>query len=237
MHVDTTDNCAVSATSIASQLINFIENPTIGLATGQSVQSFYYRLLRAQYESHIRLSPCHFLMLDEYLGLPTTDHRLFRSQLESSFLSNIVGRSGQFVYPDVSIPDHDEMIQKFAAQASKFTVNLQILGIGRNGHLGFNEPGSTSTSRTRIVKLSQSTLNDLDPIEWQSNSAPQYAVTRGLADIMASEAIFLFAFGTAKAPALRTALVDSVSAQCPASILQRHPNVHVFADPDAVSLL
>jgi glucosamine-6-phosphate deaminase len=222
---------------MASELINEVKIATIGLATGQSVQSFYVQLLQSHDENRINLSPCHFLMLDEYLGIPTADHRLFRRHLESIFLSKILDKSGQFVYPDLSIPDQDQMIQQFAAQAGKFNVNLQILGIGRNGHLGFNEPGSTSTSRTRAVKLSQSTLDDLDPTEWHNSTVPRHAVTRGLADISASETIFLFAFGTTKATALRDALTGPASELCPGSVLQNHSNVHVFADHDAVSLL
>jgi glucosamine-6-phosphate deaminase len=237
MHVDSNHNCAASATSIASDIINDARIATIGLATGRSVESFYVHLLQAHYENHINLSPCHFLMLDEYIGLPPGDNRLFKEQLESSFLSNILNKTGHFIYPDSSISDQDKMVQQFATKSGEFNVNLQILGIGRNGHLGFNEPGSTSTSVTRVVELSQSTLNDLDAVDWQNTAEPRYAVTRGLADIIASETIFLFAFGVAKAPALRSALAEPSSDDCPASVLQNHSNVHVFADDDAASLL
>ena len=237
MHVDATEECAREAVSYMARLMLTSDLSTIGLATGQSVQAFHTCLLDANRCGDIKLSSCNFIMLDEYLGLDIKDPRSFRHQLEVNLLSHIPDKSGQFVYPDTSIPDYDLVAHQFDAQAQNFSINLQILGIGRNGHLGFNEPGSLLESRTRIVQLSETTIADLNPNDWPAHTAPQHAVTRGLADIMSSETIFLFAFGQAKAIALRDALVGPISTECPASVLQSHANVHVFADDAAVSLI
>ena len=237
IHVGAIEECAKEAVSKMARLMLTSDLTTIGLATGQSVQSFHSCLLEANRHGDIKLSSCNFIMLDEYLGLDNHDPRSFRHQLELNLLSQIPDKSGVFVYPDTSISDLNLVAHQFDVQARSFSINLQILGIGRNGHLGFNEPGSLLDSRTRIVQLSETTIADLNPHDWPAHTAPQHAVTRGLADIMSSETIFLFAFGRAKAIALRDALVGPVSTDCPASILQSHGNVHVFADDAAVSLI
>jgi len=138
--------------------------------------------------------------------------------------------------PDVNLmtqvcSDYEAMIE------SKGGIDFQILGIGRNGHIGFNEPGSRVTSRTRSVLLTASTINTNKAYFATSSSMPSHAITTGIATIVEARHILLLATVEAKASSVAAALENQPSVGCPASVLQKHPSVIFVIDELAVSML
>ncbi|MCH5153540.1 MAG: glucosamine-6-phosphate deaminase, partial [Clostridiales bacterium] len=115
--------------------------------------------------------------------------------------------------------------------------DVQLLGLGSNGHIAFNEPGSPFDSRTRVVQLYESTVNDNSRLFARPEDVPTHAITMGIADIMSSKRILLLASGVNKAQAVRDMVRGEVTVDCPASILQRHHDVTVILDKQAASLL
>lgn len=205
----------------------------VGLATGRSPRELYRELLAAEARGEVALGSCTYVMLDEYLGLDPGDPRLFRWVLEREFLSMVRGEAPRLVALGGGGADPAQ----FAAEVAHNPVDVQILGIGRNGHIGFNEPGSPFDSRTREVDLAETTTADMVAAGWPPQEVPTRALTQGLADIAAAGTVVLLAFGAAKAQALCDALAGEAHPGCPASVLQSHPHAMVFADEAAAALL
>jgi glucosamine-6-phosphate deaminase len=171
-------------------------------------------------------------MLDEYLGLPPGHSRRFEEELRHTLFDGLPRDAVRLIIPPSNDPRDLESIGRFGRIVGDEPVQLQVLGIGRNGHIGFNEPGSPFTSRTRIVSLSDTTCEDMAQDVWSGVETPTIAVTQGLADIMAAKEILLLAIGNAKFEALRRAFREPQSVDCPASVLQTHPNLKVLVTPD-----
>lgn len=221
---------AAEAGSVTAQLIEAAAPRVLGVATGASTQATY-----AELSSRRRLAPSTILcLLDEYVGLGRDDPRRFRNLI----LRQLAGPLGaDVVAPDVDVPE--EELEPAAAEFERvvrdLTVDVQILGIGRNGHIGFNEPGTPFTSTTRLVSLSAQTRRDNAGPFGSVDDVPQRAVTQGVATISAAAKILLIATGPAKAPAIAAMLDGPVTTSCPASSLRSHPHITVIADSAALS--
>jgi glucosamine-6-phosphate deaminase len=139
--------------------------------------------------------------------------------------------------PDGGAEDLQAEAQRYEAAVRDARVDVQLLGLGANGHIGFNEPGSALDSRTRVVTLTEQTRGDNARFFDDLEAVPRQAITQGLTTICAAQRIVLLVLGERKAEALRDALEGPVDAACPASVLQTHPDAHVLADPAATALL
>jgi len=211
--------------------------PCIGLATGRSVKDLHSRLVALHRGGTVDLNRARWIMLDEILDIGAGDPRSFRTHLLDELVSTFDPTGSSLIGPRLELGDPSAICEDFRLAASSVTPALQILGIGRNGHVGFNEPGSSADSRVRIVDLAETTVADLDPRDWPGQPRPHRAITRGIADIAAAGTIVLFAFGSAKAPAVKAALGGPISTDCPASFLRDHRDFRVFLDDEAASLL
>ena len=143
------------------------------------------------------------------------------------------------VYPDAHIiaTDPDKESARYAAAIkAKGGIDIQLLGIGRNGHIAFNEPGDKFTDEAWKVALTQSTI-DANSIYFDDIPMPRYAITMGIGSIMRSKKIIMIATGASKAEAVKNMIKGPVTPACPASILQQHSDVTVFLDPAAAALL
>lgn len=212
------------------------EAHVLGLATGRSPIRIYADLVARVQAGSLSLAGVKSFNLDEYLGLGAADTTSFRSYMEQHLFSRVA-------LAEAHVPDglaRDPQAEALAyerAIAAAGGIDLQLLGIGQNGHIGFNEPGSDLASRTRVVKLTASTLAANAPDFGPGQSVPPEALTMGIGTIMEAREIVLIATGAAKAAALVAALKGPVSPDCPASALQGHAAVHVFADPAAAARL
>lgn len=209
-------------------------SPVLGVATGSSPQPVYRALARRARRGTFRVDRLHAFALDEYVGLPAGHPEGYRQVLESDFAVPVGLPRGHLHVPDGGAGDPAEAAAGYEdAIRLAGGIDLQILGIGRNGHIGFNEPGSDFRSSTRVVELDESTREANARFFASSDEVPVRSISQGLGTIMRSRAAVLIATGDAKASPLAAALCGPISRDMPASILQRHPSLTVYLDSTA----
>jgi glucosamine-6-phosphate deaminase len=209
----------------------------LGVATGSSLRTTYRALAGARRDGR-DFSRVRCVALDEYAGLRESDPRSYHAFV----LREIAGPLGipaeNLLVPDGNSPDPARAGAAFEnALRDMGGVSVQLLGIGRNGHLGFNEPGSSFGSRTRQVRLSETTRADNARFFPRPGDVPTHALTQGLATILEASTVVLVASGPHKAAAVAAAVEGPVTEACPASLLQRHPRTTLIVDPDAAGSL
>jgi glucosamine-6-phosphate deaminase len=212
--------------------------PVLGLATGSSVELVYEELtalVSADPVLRLNIRGAHGFALDEYVGLPAGDPNSYGATLERQLAVPAGLPLDRLHVPAGPIAEdparYDEQISAVGGVA------VQLLGIGGNGHIGFNEPGSPLDAGTRLIALDERTRRDNARFFASLALVPSQAVTQGIGTIMRARRLVLLAFGRQKAEILAAALTGPVTPQLPASAVQRHPDVIVLADPDAASLL
>jgi len=206
----------------------------LGLATGQTMLGVYGELVRAYREGEVCFSRVTTFNLDEYLGLPPHDPRTFRSYMQENFFSMVD-------IPEKNIHIPDSQPEDVGAECERYEIlirerggiDVQLLGLGRDGHIGFNEPSSSLRARTRVKTLTEETLHD----NFDRKPGPRFAITMGIGTILEAHAIILAAIGPHKAEPLSLAVEGPLSASCPASALQLHPLVKIICDGEAAARL
>ena len=223
------DADAVGAHAAGLVLRSVEQDPqfVLGVATGATPLPVYRALARASGDfSAVRL-----VALDEYVGLPAGHPASFAAYVERELAVPLGIPPEHVVVPRGSAgTDLEGRIADLGG------VDLQLLGIGRNGHLAFNEPGSPLDSRSRVVALSETTRRD-NARSFGDEPVPTHALTQGLGTILEARQLLLLAIGAAKAEAVAAALTGPVTPDCPASVVQRHPRVTVVLDRAAASAL
>ncbi len=211
----------------------------LGLATGSSPLGIYDELARRYGAGEVSFAQARGFMLDEYVGLPAEHPERYRNVIETEIASRVDFAPGAVQGPDGLATDLVAACTRYEAAITEAGgVDLQILGIGSDGHVGFNEPGSSLASRTRIKTLTEQTRADNARFfDGDVDQVPRHCLTQGLATIMSARHIVLIATGRAKAEAIHHLVEGSVSAMWPATILQHHPHVSVLVDPAAASRL
>ncbi len=206
----------------------------LGLATGASPRSVYFELAARIRDEQIDVSQVRGFALDEYVGLAPDHPASYHSTISREVVGPLGLNHDLVMVPNGRLEDvhhsgHDfeELLHKVGG------VDIQILGIGSNGHVGFNEPGSSLASLTRIKTLTEQTRSDNSRFFDGPEDVPTHCVTQGIGTILRSKRIFLLAFGVSKADAVARAVEGPVSSSCPASAVQLHPRVTVFADSAA----
>ncbi len=212
--------------------------PVLGLATGSSPVAAYRELVRRHREEGLSFAGARVFMLDEYIGLPPgheqSYHRFIRENLTSHVdIDDAMVQSPRGVSKDPAAEARRYDLSIAAAGG----VDLQLLGIGANGHIAFNEPGSSLASRTHPVWLTERTIHDNARFFESEDDVPVQALTQGLETIREARRIVLTATGEHKAEAIAAMAEGPVSARCPASCLQLHPDVTVVVDEAAASRL
>ncbi|MDF2665765.1 MAG: hypothetical protein K0R81_1615 [Microbacterium sp.] len=204
----------------------------LGVATGSSPLALYTALIRRRDEG-LSTERLRLFALDEYVGLDADDPRSYAAYVRAVIAEPLGIPNDRVRVPSGSSPADAEAYERSIVEAGG--VDLQIVGIGRNGHIGFNEPGSDAETRTRVVELDESTRRaNAEHFDGDLSLVPARAMTQGVATILSARRIVLVASGAAKAAALRSALLGPVTADNPASFLQRHRDVTVVADLDAL---
>ena len=229
------DYAAVSsaAANHFAQQIHSNKASVIGLATGSTPIGLYARLIEQYRKGQLSLAHVTTFNLDEYVGIPEDHPQSYHVFMKQHLFGQVDIPESQSYFPvgDYAGTRYDEMITQAGG------LDLQVLGIGANGHIGFNEPGSSFDSRTREVELAESTITDNARFFDDISEVPRRAVTMGIATIMEARHILLIATGQSKAEAIAATLEKAPSMDVPASCLQRHPSVHVVLDSAAASQL
>jgi glucosamine-6-phosphate deaminase len=227
----------------AAQLIAHAvrKNPALrlGLATGTTMLGMYQELVRLRRDESLSFSEVITFNLDEYLGLSATHPHSFHCFMRRHFFDYVDVRPCNIHIPDGAISgDYIEYCRRYEdAIRQAGGIDLQVLGIGRNGHVGFNEPTSSLGSRTRLKVLSQETIDDNRSSFGADADIPRCAITMGIGTILEARRILLLASGAAKAEAVAKAIEGPVSASVTASALQMHPDVTFVVDQEAGSQL
>lgn len=210
---------------------------TLGLATGSSPLYAYRELVRRHREEGLRFADVEVFLLDEYVGLPATHPQAYAQVIHRDFLEHVDLDPSRMHAPAATADPVAEASRYEEALAAAGPVGVQILGIGRNGHIGFNEPGSSLASRTRLKTLTDATRRDNARFFGCLEDVPRHVITQGLATINEASHLVLIATGPHKATAVAAAVEGPVSTRCPASILQLHPHATVVLDELAAAQL
>jgi glucosamine-6-phosphate deaminase len=228
----------VAADAIAS-LLDRKPDAVLGLATGSSPLAIYDELAARCDAGLISFQHARGFTLDEYVGLPADHPQRYRNVIDDAFVSRVDFAPGAVQGPDGLAADIPAACTSYEnAIRAAGGVDLQILGIGTDGHIAFNEPGSSLASRTRIKTLTRQTrLDNARFFDGDVDSVPKHCLTQGLATIMEARHVVLVATGRRKAEAVHYLVEGAVSAMWPATILQLHPHVTALLDDAAAHRL
>ncbi len=231
---------ALSAARVAADLVEeFITaspSSALGLATGETMEPVFAELARRHRERGLSFAGARVYLLDEYVGLDRLDRRAYRNVVHRQLVRHVDLAPGAVNGPDPHAADLDTECARYEREVRDANIGLQLLGIGANGHIAFNEPGEPLDSITRVVTLSRRTRAD-NARFFPHGRSPAQAITQGIATISAAARLVLVACGAHKAPAVARAVEGPVTAKAPASAIQLHPDVTVVLDPGASSRL
>jgi glucosamine-6-phosphate deaminase len=215
-------------------LVNRQHDAVLGLATGRTMLGIYEVLLDAYRKKRVDFSSVVTINLDEYLGLSPEDPRSFHHYMQDHFFNQVNIKKENRLIPDPLPEDVEKECEEYEEAIKKRGgIDLQLLGIGKDGHIGFNEPSSSLQARTRVKTLTDETIKD----NFGITHGPRFAITMGIGTIMEAREIVLVAVGGEKADAISRAVEGPVTASCPASALQLHPVAKVIIDTAAAQYL
>jgi glucosamine-6-phosphate deaminase len=210
----------------------------LGLATGSTPVGTYKELVRMHKEEGLDFSKVTSFNLDEYLDLSPTHDQSYRYLMNQNLFKHINLDPRNIHVPYGHAADVEEFCDWYEAEIVRSGgIDLQILGIGGDGHIAFNEPGSSLGSRTRLKTLTRETIEDNARFFKHRDEVPRFAITMGVGTIMEAKEIILLANGPKKAAIIAEALEGPVTAQVSASVLQLHRHVTVLLDAEAGSKL
>ncbi|WP_164668072.1 glucosamine-6-phosphate deaminase [Virgibacillus doumboii] len=212
--------------------------PVLGLATGSTPEGLYQLLIERYKSGNVSFEETTTFNLDEYVGLPAADSNSYFYYMHEKLFNHIDLPDTRAFLPRGNASD----LQKECLDYEKIireagNIDVQLLGLGLNGHIGFNEPGTSFDSRTHIVELDESTRQANSRFFASMDEVPTQAITMGIATIMESKKIILLVSGEKKADAVSRLVNGEVSEEFPASVLQKHENVIMIADEEALSKL
>ena len=235
--IDTEERIAELAAQRYVQLLNAKPDAILGYATGSTPLGLYAELIRLNKAGKFSYAKATSFNLDEYAGLDGSHDQSYRYFMNHNLFDHVDIRKDHTFVPsglDLSAETaaaYDKAIEEAGG------IDLQLLGIGNNGHIGFNEPGTPFGSITHLVELTESTRQANSRFFKSIDEVPTHAVTMGIRTVMNAKSVILMAIGKAKAPIMKETLQGPVTEQVPASVLQLHPDVEFYLDYDAASLL
>lgn len=215
-------------------------NPTanLGLATGSTPIRMYELMVKDHEENGTSYKNIKSYNLDEYYGLENTHPQSYYYFMQKHLFSKIDIKPENIHVPS-GAGDIQASCDEYNMMLEQNPVDIQLLGIGSNGHIGFNEPGTPFDAVTHVVDLKQSTIEDNARLffDGKIDEVPRQAVSMGISNIMKAKSVLLLAFGKGKADAVKQMIEGPVSTDLPASVLQNHKDVTVIIDKEAASLL
>lgn len=232
------DEVSSEAFQIMKEVIINKNDAVLGLATGSSPVGLYKKMIADHNSNGTSYRNCVTFNLDEYVGLPKSHDQSYYTFMHENLFSGIDVPEENIHIPDGSAEDEEQACKDYETEMKKYVVDIQVLGIGSDGHIAFNEPGASFDSETHLMDLTEQTRkdnarffdNDIDEV-------PTKAITQGLASIMRAKKIILIATGANKAEAVYTMIHGPKTESCPASILQDHADVTVILDEAAAAKL
>jgi glucosamine-6-phosphate deaminase len=231
-------NASRIAARIISRVVREKKHPVLGLATGSSPLQVYKELVRMRREEGLSFARATTFNLDEYVGLAPDNPSSYHVFMDRHLFDDIDVPRERIHIPDGLAADIPAFCLGYEEDIrSAGGIDVQVLGIGTDGHIGFNEPSSSLASRTRIKTLTDQTRKDNSVFFGGEENVPYHCITMGVGTIMDSRMCLLLAFGKKKARAVAAACEGPITAMVPASVLQMHPRAVVILDRDAASEL
>lgn len=232
------DEVSQASAKVVADIINNKPNAVLGLATGSTPLGLYKELARMHKEEGLDFSHVRTFNLDEYAGL-TPDHpQSYHYFMHENLFKHINIEPQNVHVPSGTTKNYKAFCQWYEQRIEECGgIDIQVLGIGSDGHIAFNEPGSSLGSRTRIKTLSKETIDDNSRFFDKKEDVPVYAITMGVGTVLEACKIILLATGANKAKAIADAIEGPVSCMCTASVLQLHPDSELFLDEDAAGNL
>ncbi|ARI76443.1 glucosamine-6-phosphate deaminase [Halobacillus mangrovi] len=220
------------------QMIDQQPNIRLGLATGSTPIGFYKYLTEFLQAEETDVSKLLSFNLDEYIGLDPQSPQSFYTFMKEHFYQPLGLNQGQTFIPDGSVSDPDEESKRYEQHIREAGgIDVQLLGVGTNGHIGFNEPGTPFNQRTHQVKLKESTRDANARFFDSKEDVPTHAITMGIGTILDAKKVVLLASGERKADAIYQLVNGEVSEDWPITALKNHPDVTLFVDKDAAAQL
>jgi glucosamine-6-phosphate deaminase len=208
-------------------------NAVLGLATGSTPVGIYEKIVENHRRDRISFRNVISFNLDEYVGLPPLHEQSYACYMRKHLFAHIDISAKQSHLPDGMAQEPQHECTRYDRMLAEHPVDLQLLGLGHNGHIGFNEPGGSLFGGTHIVELKaetrQANARFFDSLE----QVPRFAITMGVGSILKARSIILAVSGADKADILREALIGPITTACPASLLQTHADVTILADQEA----
>jgi glucosamine-6-phosphate deaminase len=212
-------------------------NAVIGMATGSTAEGTYEYLVRAYLNNEVRFKEASSVNLDEYVGLSPKNEQSYHAYMDHHLFDHIDMPAENNFIPNGEAIDLQGECARYEARIEELGgVDLQLLGLGHNGHIGFNEPGTSFSSKTQVVDLAESTRKANARFFDVMEEVPSKAITMGIATILKSKQILLLVSGKGKAEILNKLLESEQTESIPATALKGHHDVTIIADADALSL-
>ena len=235
---ETAQEAAVAGAQIIADVMKAQEKTVLGLATGSTPVAMYKDLIRRNAEGELDFSNVYTYNLDEYVGLDGTHDQSYRYFMNDNLFNHINIKKENTHVPCGIGADHAADAKAYdAAIEAEGGIDVQVLGIGNNGHIGFNEPSNVFVKGTHVVDLTDSTIDANKRFFACREDVPKQAITLGNGGIMNAKKVILLAFGKGKAEAIRATVNGDIDPMVPASILQLHADVTLLLDKEAASLL
>ncbi len=229
-------DAATIVADVVGRVLTTVASPVIGLATGSSPLGAYRVLIERYRQGDVSFAAADAVLLDEYLGLPAEHPEAYRTFIRRELTDHVDLDPARLHGPDVACADVPALCARYEALLARLGgVDVQLLGIGADGHIGFNEPGSSLGSRTRLKTLTAETRHDNARFFGSLDEVPYHVITQGLATIGEARHLLLVATGSAKARPIARAVEGPLTAMCPASVLQLHPHATVVVDEAAAA--
>ena len=230
---------SVAAARVVARLVREKPNAVLGLATGSTPLALYSELIRLHKEEGLDFSEVTTFNLDEYIGLEKEHSQSYYTFMWDNLFSQINIKAENVHLPDGMAEDVPASCAAYEQRIVEVGgIDLQVLGIGSDGHIGFNEPTSSFASRTRIKTLTQQTVADNARFfDGDESQVPHHCITMGIGTIMDARMNLMLAFGEGKAEGVAATVEGPVASIMPASILQHHPSAKVFIDEAASTKL
>lgn len=235
---ETYEQVSRAAAGIVAQTLNAKPNAVLGLATGSTPLGLYKELVRMHQEEGLDFSQVTTFNLDEYVGLKKDNPQSYHHFMHENLFRHINMARQNIYIPSGTTDNYQAFCQWYERRIQECGgIDLQILGIGSDGHIAFNEPSSSLGSRTRIKTLAQQTIADNARFFDRPEDVPVYAITMGIGTILEAEQIILLASGKSKSAAIASAIEGPVTSMITASALQLHPDTTYLLDDQAASAL
>lgn len=237
LHIfDNAEQIGAAVANMIAEQVNEKPNSVLGFATGASPLTTYNHLVKAYAGGKVSFKDITTFNLDEYCDLPQSDKNSYYTFMHENLFNHIDVKEENINFLNGNAKDADEECQRYDDLITEKKIDIQLLGVGRNGHIGFNEPSNKFTKGTFKVRLTQSTI-DANSIYFDEDTMPHFALTMGTVSIMKSKTIIMIATGRSKQDAIYGMVNGDITPACPASVLQLHPDVHVFLDKAAAGRL